>query len=167
MKDKIDHRHAFEAKFLISTTYKKLILIGTHEISIFEELIRKEIMEMDNLIIYKQSMSIAQRIWDIVLGWDSFAKYTLGKQWINASDSISQNISEGLGRYHYRDAKNFFYYSRGSLFESITILTKAQKRKLISESEFSELYAEPKDLTVRLNNFIQTVGTKRNFDHHN
>jgi four helix bundle protein len=78
-------------------------------------------MNLENLVIYKQSMEIAERIWDIVLIWDSFAKFTLGKQWVNASDSIGQNISEGCGWFHFKDSKNFFYYSRGSLFESLTI----------------------------------------------
>jgi four helix bundle protein len=122
-------------------------------------------MNLENLVIYKQAMVIAQRIWDIVLAWDPFAKYTLGKQWVNASDSIGQNIREGYGRYHFRDAKNFFYYSRGSLFESITILEKAHNRKLISDTDYSELYSEHKDLTVRLNNFIQAVGSKQDFNH--
>jgi len=122
-------------------------------------------MNLKNLVIYKQSMEIAERIWDIVLIWDSFAKFTLGKQWVNASDSIGQNISEGCGRFHFKDSKNFFYYSRGSLFESQTILEKAHKRKLISETDYSELHFQHKDLTVRLNNFIKSVGSNQGSHH--
>ncbi len=122
-------------------------------------------MNLENLVIYKQSMEIAEKIWEIVLKWDSFAKYILGKQWVNAADSIGQNISEGCGRFHYKDSKNFFYFSRGSLFESLTILEKAHIRKLISESDFSELHFQHKDLSVRLNNFIKSVGSNQGFHH--
>ncbi len=89
-------------------------------------------LNFNELEIYKQSMSLAEKIWLIVLCWDSFPKYTLGKQWVNASDSISQNISEGFGRFPYKDSKNFYYYARGSLFESIGILEKANNRKLVN-----------------------------------
>jgi four helix bundle protein len=119
-------------------------------------------MNLEDLLIYLQAMTIAQKIWDIVLDWDSFAKYTLGKQWVNAADSIGQNISEGFGRYHYRDAKNFYYYARGSIFESLTILEKSKMRKLISECEYIELHSEHKDLAIRLNNFIRTIGNNSN-----
>ena len=115
-------------------------------------------MNLEDLFIYNQSMAIADRIWEIVMTWGSFAKFTLGKQWVNSSDSIAQNISEGFGRFHYRDAKNFYYYARGSLMESHTILSKAHNRKLISDKDYFDLQSEHKDLTVRLNNYIKTVG---------
>ena len=115
-------------------------------------------MNLEDLIIYKSAMTLGQQVWEIVLTWDPFAKYTLGKQWVNASDSIGQNISEGFGRFHYKDSKNFYYYARGSLFESKTILEKAAKRKLISENKYLELHAEHNDLGIRLNNFIRVVG---------
>ncbi len=62
--------------------------------------------------------SIANKVWDIVIKWDYFAKETVGKQLVKAADSISANIAESHGRYHYQDKKNFGYYSRGSLEES-------------------------------------------------
>jgi four helix bundle protein len=119
-------------------------------------------MNLQDLVIYKLSMAMAQKVWNIVIGLDSFAKYTLGKQWVNASDSIGLNISEGFGRYHFRDAKNFYYYSRGSLFESLAILEKAHDRKLLSETDYKELLSELKDLGIKLNNFIRNIGIKPN-----
>jgi len=35
-------------------------------------------------------------------------------------DSIAANLSEGFGRYHYKEKKNFSYYSIGSLYETKT-----------------------------------------------
>ncbi len=119
-------------------------------------------MNLEDLNIYKSAMTLGQQVWEIVLTWDSFAKYTLGKQWVNASDSIGQNISEGFGRFHYKDSRNFYYYARGSLFESKTILEKAVNRKLISENKYLELHAEHNDLGIRLNNFIRVVGKINN-----
>ncbi|MBA4411197.1 MAG: four helix bundle protein [Bacteroidota bacterium] len=46
------------------------------------------------------------------------AQKTIGAQFIEAADSISANIAEGFGRYHKKDKIKFYYYSRGSTFES-------------------------------------------------
>ena len=54
-------------------------------------------MELENLKVYEISMCIGECVWAIVLRWDSFSKYTLGMQWVNAADSIGQNSSEGYG----------------------------------------------------------------------
>jgi four helix bundle protein len=56
-------------------------------------------MDLENLRIYKISMELGERIWNIVLQWDYLAVDTVGKQLIRSADSIAANISEGFGRY--------------------------------------------------------------------
>lgn len=58
-------------------------------------------VNLEELEIYKLSMEIAEEIWFIITRWNYFEKDTIGKQLIRAADSISANISEGFGRYHY------------------------------------------------------------------
>lgn len=60
----------------------------------------------------------ANEIWDIVLKWDFFAKDTDGKQICGCADSISANIAEGYGSFHFKENKNFCYHSRGSILET-------------------------------------------------
>ena len=78
-------------------------------------------------------MEIGEKVWRIVEGWDYLSKKTIGTQLIEAADSIAANISEGFGRFHYKEAKQFSYYARGSLFETKTWLTKANKRQLLED----------------------------------
>ena len=54
-------------------------------------------------------MELAEKIWNMVEGWDYFSKDTLGKQLVKAADSIAANLSEGFGRYHYRESAHFGY----------------------------------------------------------
>jgi four helix bundle protein len=117
-------------------------------------------MELENLEIYQISMAIAERIWNISKTWPYFEKDTVGKQIVRASDSISANISEGFGRYHYNDSRNFLYYARGSLYETITWLVKAKTRNLIKEEDYNDLEKQCLRLTVKLNNFIKSIGNK-------
>ena len=116
------------------------------------------IKSLDDFQVYQLAMDIAEEIYPIIRGWDYFNQDTIGKQLIRAADSIAANLSEGLGRYHYKETKNFSYYSRGSLFETITWLTKAHNRKLISDSEFDDFNSRLNSIAVKINNYIRTLG---------
>jgi four helix bundle protein len=115
-------------------------------------------MKLEELEIYNQSMAMAEKIWGIVIAWDYFSKDTIGKQLVKAADSIAANLSEGYGRYHYRENKTFCYYSRGSLFETKTWITKAYNRKLIVRSDFESFVKQIDDTGIRINNYITSIG---------
>ena len=115
-------------------------------------------MKLEELQVYSLSMEIAEKIWSIVTGWDYFSKDTIGKQLVRAADSISANLSEGFGRYHYKENVNFSYYSRGSLFETRARLTKAHNRKLIGDENFESFIRSIDDIGIKLNNYIKSIG---------
>ena len=81
----------------------------------------------------------------------------MGKQFVEAADSIASNIAEGYGRYFYKDRKQFCYYSRGSLMETKAWTTKAINRKLISKDEFETLIEKLKVLHLKLNTYIKKL----------
>jgi four helix bundle protein len=95
---------------------------------------------LEDLEIYILSEQFADQIWFIVAGWEYFAKDTLGKQLARSADSIGANIAEGFGRYHYKENKNFCYFSRGSLIETKSWLKKAKTRNLITSGCFEDLF---------------------------
>jgi four helix bundle protein len=64
-------------------------------------------MELEKLEVYQISMTIGEKIWDIVKSWSYFEKNTIGSQLVIAADSVSANISEGYGRYHFNESKHF------------------------------------------------------------
>lgn len=115
-------------------------------------------MKLEELEIYQLSMEIGEKVWEIVNAWDYFAKDTIGKQLIRSTDSIAANISEGFGRYHYKDSKRFYYILRGSLFETKTWLLKAKNRKLITVERFENLIKDLNRTGVKLNNYIKSIG---------
>lgn len=119
-------------------------------------------MKLEDLQVYQISMKLADEVHDFVIEWDNFHKFSTGTQLVNAADSVSSNISEGYGRFHYKDHKNFLYFSRGSLSETKTWLTKAVNRKLISEEKFFSLIERYNSLGVKLNNYINTIGNSGN-----
>ena len=51
----------------------------------------------ENLRVYQLAEELADSIWEIVAHWDNFNRYTVGKQIVEAADSIGANIAEGSG----------------------------------------------------------------------
>lgn len=115
-------------------------------------------MKLEELQVYQIAMDIGEKIWKIVNEWDYFSKDTIGKQLVKAADSMAANLSEGYGRYFYKENRQFCYYSRGSLHETKTWLRKAFHRGLIIEEVFEQLSSDLETLSVKLNNYIKTIG---------
>jgi four helix bundle protein len=97
---------------------------------------------------------LADKIWDIVISWELFAKDTVGKQLTCAADSIGANIAESNGRYHPNDVIRFLYYSRGSTKETRYWLRRAKKRQLIKEAEVTLFFRELDQIGRELNGYI-------------
>lgn len=116
------------------------------------------IHRLEDFKVYNLAMSLGEEVWACVDQWTYFQKDTIGKQLVRACDSIAANLSEGLGRYHFREIKNFSYYSRGSLFETKTWLAKASNRKLISEAQFNKMMAEIEVIGKMVNSYINSIG---------
>src|SRR5215831_10305389 len=94
---------------------------------------------LDDLDIYQQVLEIGECVWNVVVKWEYFTKRAVGGQFVEAADSIASNIAEGYGRYFYKDRKQFYYYSRGSLMETKSWTVKAGNRKLLSKAEAEKM----------------------------
>jgi four helix bundle protein len=116
------------------------------------------ISKLEDFKAYNLSMEVGEEVWEIVKGWRYFEKDTVGKQLVRAVDSVAANLSEGLGRYHFKEAKNFAYYSRGSLFETKTWLTKALNRKLITEEAHLAMNSKIEVIGKMINGYINSIG---------
>jgi four helix bundle protein len=125
-----------------------------------KDLIVMNYMDLKNLEIYNISMAMGEQIWTLVGQWKYFEKDTIGKQLVRSADSVAANISEGFGRYHFNDSRHFYYFARGSLYETKTWIEKAKNRNLINPEDHNALVTATNRLAVKLNNFIKTTGSK-------
>ncbi|MBI3414839.1 MAG: four helix bundle protein [Verrucomicrobia bacterium] len=113
----------------------------------------------EKLEFYLVAEKIADQIWDIVLGWDGFARDTIGKQIVRAADSIGANIAEGVGRGSHADNKRFVRTARGPLNETIHFLRRAFRRKLLSKAQTDALKPLLDELPPRLNAYLKSIGS--------
>ena len=112
---------------------------------------------LEKLEVYNFAESFSDEIWNIVVQWKIFLRDTIGKQIVRSADSISSNIAEGYVRYYYKESKQFYFYSRGSIQETKSWLNKCNRRKVIEESKCKDLLQKAELILIKLNAYIKFV----------
>ena len=112
----------------------------------------------ENLRVYRLSEKLADKVWDTVLGWNYFARNTVGVQLVKSADSVGANIAEGEGRGRFLDNRRFVRISRGSLNETKHWLRRAYKRKLLTKEQIDDLKALLDELAPTLNAYLSSIG---------
>ena len=107
--------------------------------------------------MYQLAEALSDEIWKIVIKWDFFQKDTIGKQIVRSADSISANIAEGYGRYYYKESKQFYFYSRGSIQETKSWIGKCKRRKIVDSEKCQEMFQNAEIILVKLNAYIKFI----------
>jgi four helix bundle protein len=81
-------------------------------------------------------------------------KYALISQMTRAARSLTNNIAEGYGRFHYKENAQFCRQSRGSLYEVKDHLIIALDEEYISKTEFDEALIKYEKSILLLNGYI-------------
>lgn len=115
----------------------------------------RKFLQLEDISAYGKSFKLSNKVWEIVIKWDYFAKDTVGKQLVRAIDSISANIAEGFGRRHKKDKIKFYFNARGSAYEALDWLHKAKVRKLIGQEEYEQIFKVLSELPKEINNLIK------------
>lgn len=116
------------------------------------------VTKYEDLEIYRISVEIAVEVYKLTKKFPKEEIYGIVDQLKRAVTSIGANIAEGFGRYYYKDKLIFFYHSRGSLFEVRHFLEISYRIEYISIEERDNLFRKIDNLTVKLNNFICSIG---------
>lgn len=109
---------------------------------------------------YNISYELSNYVWNIVIKWNYFSRDTIGKQYVDAVDSISANIAEGFGRYSKSDKIRFYRISYGSLLESISWTEKTKIRNLLTDSEYLYIKGKLDFLPKEINSLIRYTNLK-------
>jgi four helix bundle protein len=80
---------------------------------------------------------------------------------IRASRSVTANIAEGYGRYHYQENIQFCRQARGSLFELIDHLSVALDENYIAEDHYNDLKSNILEIIRMLNGYIKYLAKSK------
>jgi len=115
----------------------------------------------ETLDVWKKGREFRDKISKLTKSFPSEEKYKLTDQMIRASRSVTANIAEGHGRYHYQENIQFCRQARGSLFELIDHLYVALDEEHIDNNDFNNYKSYIDEVIRLLNGYIKYLETRK------
>ena len=119
-----------------------------------------DLLSYRDLDVWKQSRLLVKNVYALSKKFPRDEQFGLTNQIRRAAVSIPSNIAEGCGRNHFKDSIQFFFISRGSLYEVETQLTVAHDLEFISEPELNIILEHVTRCKKLINGFINYYQSK-------
>ena len=106
--------------------------------------------------VYKTCRAFRKKVTELARKYfPKSEEFQLKAQLLNAARSVTANIAEGFGRFHYQENIQYCRQSRGSLTESMEHMITAFDDNFISKQLLSEINADYKECLAALNGYIR------------
>lgn len=115
----------------------------------------------EELRFYQLAQAILKAAYRLAQSLPSHEKYNLASQLRRAALSTVLNIAEGYGRYHFPDRLRFFYYARGSLFETLSGFVAAHTVGYIDDDQLAWARQTTAEAGSALNAYINYIRKQR------
>jgi four helix bundle protein len=110
------------------------------------------------LNVWQKSLQFASDVIEITENLNTNKNhYRLIEQIEASSASIAQNIAEGKGRYSKKEFKQYLYFSRGSLYETVTVLNLFHLRNWITKDQLDKLENDAVEIGKMINGLINNI----------
>jgi len=111
-----------------------------------------------NLEVWKKSLCFANAVIDSVENLKTPRKhFRLIEQLEQAATSVPMNIAEGKGRFSNKEFSHFLYVARGSLYETMTLVTIFEMRGWIPHQVLLDFEAQSTEIAKMLNGLIASL----------
>ena len=116
----------------------------------------------EDLEVYKAAREYRKKIYKLAKELPPEEKYNLAGQMRRAALSLSNNLAEGHGRYHFQENIQFCRVSRGSLMELIDDLNVCIDEEYFPLDYLEELKEEGYRINKMLNGYIAYLKRRKN-----
>ena len=111
----------------------------------------------EQLEIWKLAIEFASHVYDLTERFPKSEIFGLRSDIRAAGNSVPMNIGEGSGRGSKRDFSRFLDIAMGSVYEVVTGMAIALKRRYIATAEYRAIYEEAEVLAKKLTRFQATL----------
>ncbi|MEO9964413.1 MAG: four helix bundle protein [Reichenbachiella sp.] len=119
-------------------------------------------LQLEDLEVWKKSREFRNSISEFCKTLPKDEKYRLTDQMIRASRSVTANIAEGYGRYHYQENIQYCRQARGSITEMYDHLTVALDEGFVTNGQFDQYVESQKLLLKILNGYVLHLKKRKN-----
>ena len=116
----------------------------------------------EDLVVYKKARELRKEVYKLIKKLPREERFELVSQMKRAAISVTNNIAEGFGRFHYQENIQFCRHTRGSINELIDDLNICLDENYGEENNVRELKVRAYELIKMLNSYI--AGIKRSKD---
>lgn len=116
-----------------------------------------EIKNFTDLDAWKVNHQLVLEVYKITKSFPKEERYGIVDQLRRAASSITANIAEGWGRFHYADRIKFYHQARGSSCETQNFLILSRDLKYLNEEEFKKLGTLALEGCKVINGLIRSV----------
>lgn len=113
------------------------------------------VYSFENLEVYKAARQYRVKIYKLTHQLPEYEKFNLISQMRRAALSLTNNIADGHGRYHWQENIQFVRQSRGSLEELLDDLNTCLDEKYAEETLLEGLKTEGYELLKKTNGYIK------------
>lgn len=100
---------------------------------------KKAVKHFSDLLVWQKARELRQEVFSLVKKLPQNEKYNLDFQMRRAACSITANLAEGYGRYHYKENNQFCRQSRGSIYELQDHIITCFDQGYIKEETYNSL----------------------------
>lgn len=111
----------------------------------------------ENLKVYRDSLTFVQDIQLLLSALGKHCPTVMRNQLSRAALSIPLNIAEGNGRWHKAEKRQFFYISRGSAYECVSVLQVMARMGLLKDDVMTKFYESLVEISKMLSALIRSV----------
>jgi len=115
----------------------------------------KVFVTFEDLEVYRVAREFRKAMYAAARALPDFEKYGLCSQIRRAAVSLTNNIAEGHGRFHYPDQIRFILHSRGSLEELVDDLNVCLDEKYIGPDEIATLKEKARSVLLLINGYLR------------
>ena len=102
--------------------------------------------KFEKLNVWQRAVDFADQIYSATQPFPADERFGLTNQLRRAGNSIASNIAEGSAR-NDPDFGRFLGYAAGSLYEVVTQIHIARRRRFLDEEVFARLYADAEEIS--------------------
>jgi four helix bundle protein len=114
-----------------------------------------------DLDVWKAARELRKKIYAAIKQLPEHEKYNAASQMRRAALSVTNNIAEGHGRYHYQENIQFLRQSRGSLEELLDDMTLCADQRYLSDVEIKAIENEIGRVRALLNAYVRYLRERK------
>ncbi|MBM4121033.1 MAG: four helix bundle protein [Nitrospira sp.] len=116
------------------------------------------IKSFEDLEVWQVGRTLRKRLYALASHLPEHERYNLAGQIRSAAISLTANLAEGYGRFHFKENAQFCRIARGSACELLDHLITCRDEGYVEKEEYQELRRELFTFLRLINGYIRSIG---------